>query len=68
MSFGGLGERLELIAMKAAGISLFRIMKPYLVVIGFLSIGSFYFSNVVLVVVVVLVLVVVAVLDELLGF
>jgi lipopolysaccharide export system permease protein len=48
MSFGGLGERLELIAMKAAGISLFRIMKPYLVVIGFLSIGSFYFSNVVM--------------------
>lgn len=48
MSFGGLGERLELIAMKAAGISLFRIMKPYLVVIGILSIGSFYFSNVVM--------------------
>ncbi len=48
MSFGGLGERLELIAMKAAGISLFRIMKPYIVVIAMLSIGSFYFSNVVM--------------------
>ncbi|MCQ2189819.1 MAG: LptF/LptG family permease [Paludibacteraceae bacterium] len=48
MSFGGLGERLELIAMKAAGISLFRIMKPYIVVIALLSVGSFYFSNVVM--------------------
>lgn len=48
MAFGGLGERLELIAMKAAGISLFRIMKPYIFVMCLLSIGSFYFSNVIM--------------------
>lgn len=48
MSFGNLGERLELIAMKAAGISLLRIMKPYIFVMCLLSVGSFYFSNVIM--------------------
>ena len=45
MTFGNLGERLELLAMKAAGISLFRIMKSLIVLIGLISIGSFYFAN-----------------------
>lgn len=45
MTFGNLGERLELLAMKAAGISLFRIMKSLIVLIAFVSIGSFYFAN-----------------------
>lgn len=45
MTFGNLGERMELIAMKAAGISLFRIMKPFLVFISIVCIGAFFFSN-----------------------
>lgn len=45
MTFGDLGENNELLAMKAAGISLFRIMKPLIVLTIFLSIGAFYFSN-----------------------
>jgi lipopolysaccharide export system permease protein len=45
MTFGDLGENNELLAMKAAGISLYRIMKPVVVLTIFLSIGSFYFYN-----------------------
>ncbi len=35
MSFGSLGEKKELLALKASGISLFKIMKPLMVVILF---------------------------------
>ena len=45
MTFGNLGERLELLAMKAAGISLFKIMKSLIVFIAMISVGSFYFAN-----------------------
>ncbi len=45
MTFGNLGERFELLAMKAAGISLFRIMRPLIIVMVFIAIGSFYFSD-----------------------
>ncbi|MCK9156241.1 MAG: LptF/LptG family permease [Paludibacteraceae bacterium] len=45
MTFGNFGERLELLAMKAAGISLFRIMRPFVVFIILVSIGAFFFSN-----------------------
>jgi lipopolysaccharide export system permease protein len=45
MTFGDLGENNELLAMKAAGISLYRIMKPVVVLSILLSIGAFYFSN-----------------------
>lgn len=45
MTFGDLGENNELLAMKAAGISLYRIMKPVIVLTILLSIGAFYFSN-----------------------
>ena len=45
MSFGNMGERLELLAMKSAGISLFRIMRSLAVFIGLISIGAFFFSN-----------------------
>lgn len=48
MTFGNLGERLELLAMKAAGISLFRIMRSLIFTIIIISIGSFYFSDYVL--------------------
>lgn len=45
MTFGDLGENNELLAMKAAGISLFRIMKPVIVLSILISVGAFYFSN-----------------------
>lgn len=45
MTFGNLGEKMELTAMKAAGISLFRIMAPLFVFIGFVCGGAFFFSN-----------------------
>ncbi len=45
MTFGNLGENYELVAMKASGISLFRIMRPLLVVALLLTSIAFYFSN-----------------------
>ncbi len=45
ISFGNLAEKVELTAMKAAGISLFRILRPLAIFVAFLSIGAFYFSN-----------------------
>jgi lipopolysaccharide export system permease protein len=48
MTFGNLGEKFELIAMKAAGISLFRIILPLAIAIAVISVGAFYFSNYVL--------------------
>ena len=45
MTFGNLGERYELVALKAAGISLRRVMYPLIVIIVFVSIGAFLFSN-----------------------
>lgn len=45
MTFGNLGERLELLAMKAAGISLFKIMKSLIILIAMVSLGSLYFAN-----------------------
>ena len=48
MTFGNLGEKFELTAMKAAGISLFRIMRPLTVAIAFICVGAFLFSNYVL--------------------
>ncbi len=45
MTFGNLGERFELLAMKSAGISLFRIMRSLFVFIFFICIGAFFFSN-----------------------
>ena len=48
MTFGNLGEHYELVAMKSAGISLSRIMRPLIIVSMFISGLAFYFSNVVL--------------------
>ena len=45
MTFGNMGEHFELSAMKSAGISLQRIMKPLIIFSVFISVGSFYFSN-----------------------
>lgn len=48
MTFGNLGETSELIAMKASGISLFRIMQPLIFFIALVCVGAFYFSNYIL--------------------
>lgn len=45
ISFGNLGEKLELLSMKAAGISLIRILAPIFSFVVLLSLGSFYFQN-----------------------
>ncbi len=45
MVFGNLGEKFELTAMKASGISLFRIMKPLTVLMVLIAIGAFFFQN-----------------------
>lgn len=45
MVFGNLGEKFELTAMKASGISLFKIMKPLTIFMVFLAIGAFFFQN-----------------------
>ncbi len=45
MTFGNLGEKFELTAMKAAGISLFRIMRPLMVLMAFIAVGAFFFQN-----------------------
>lgn len=46
ITFGNFGERLELLAMKTAGIPLFRIMRPVMVFSFFLVGVSLYFQNV----------------------
>ena len=48
MTFGNLGEKSELTAMKAAGVSLFRIMRPLTIALFFICSGAFLFSNYVL--------------------
>ncbi len=45
MTFGTLGENYELVAIKSAGISLQKAMMPLLVLIIFLAISSFIFSD-----------------------
>ena len=45
MTFGNLGEKFELTAMKASGISLIRVMAPLMVVVGILSVAAFFFQN-----------------------
>ena len=45
MTFGNLGEQFELLAIKASGISLLRLMRPLTVFLCFISVGAFYFQN-----------------------
>ena len=45
MTFGNLGEKFELTAMKASGISLFRIMRPLIILISAVAVGAFFFQN-----------------------
>lgn len=45
MAMGNMGEKNELTAMKAAGISLLRVMRPLFFIMILLAGVSFYFSN-----------------------
>ncbi len=45
MTLGTLGENNELLAIKAAGISLQRVLIPLAIICGFVSVGAFFVSN-----------------------
>lgn len=45
MTFGNLGEHYELVAMKAAGIPLKKLMRPLVILTILISFGAFFFSN-----------------------
>ena len=45
MTMGNLGENYELLAMKSAGMPLIKILQPLLILVFFLSIGSFFVVN-----------------------
>lgn len=48
MTFGNLGEKFELTAMKASGVSLMRVMRPLFVFISMIAVGAFFFQDYVL--------------------
>lgn len=48
MTFGNLGESYELVAIKAAGVSLRNAMMPLFILVGLFSGGSFLFSDYIL--------------------
>ena len=50
MTFGNMGEHYELVAMKAAGISLRKAMRPLVILSVIISVMAFLFSNYVLLV------------------
>ncbi|MDE6668724.1 MAG: LptF/LptG family permease, partial [Muribaculaceae bacterium] len=45
MTYGNFGEKFELTAMKASGISLFRSMLPVMWTVGAIAVGAFFFQN-----------------------
>lgn len=45
ISFGNMGERLELLAMKTVGVALIRIMRPLILIVAGIAGVSFYFQN-----------------------
>ncbi len=45
MTLGGMGENNELLAIKSAGISLSRVLRPLIFVAVGISIGAFFISN-----------------------
>lgn len=45
MTFGNMGENFELVAIKSAGISLLRFMRPLLVLISVIGALAFLFNN-----------------------
>jgi len=45
MAFGSMGEQLELLAIKASGVSLLKVMRPLIILVICISIGAFFFQN-----------------------
>lgn len=45
ITFGNMGENLELLSMKAAGVSLTRIMRPLMIFVMLVAGASFYIQN-----------------------
>ncbi len=45
MTFGNLGEKSELTAIKASGISLLNVMKPLIILVMAIAVGAFFFQN-----------------------
>ena len=45
MTYGNFGEKFELTAMKASGISLVHSMRPLIIFIGLIAVGAFFFQN-----------------------
>ena len=45
MTFGNLGERLELLSIKASGVSLIKMMRPLIITIVIISVAAFFFQN-----------------------
>ena len=45
MTLGNLGERLELLALKASGVRLYRIIRPIMLLVVAMACGLFYFQN-----------------------
>ncbi len=45
MTFGNLGERLELLAIKAAGVSLLHVMRPLIALVSLIAVLAFFFQN-----------------------
>lgn len=45
MTFGSFAENNELTALKSSGLSLYRIMRPLMVIVVIISIATFYFAN-----------------------
>ena len=45
MALGNLGENYELLAMKSSGMSIMRILRPLIIIVGIISVLSFYLTN-----------------------
>lgn len=45
MALGNLGENYELLAMKSSGMPIMRILRPLVIIVGIISVLSFYLTN-----------------------
>ena len=45
MTMGNMGENYELLALKSAGISLPKVMRPLIILVLFVAVGSFFVAN-----------------------
>lgn len=48
MTFGNLGERYELAAIKSAGVSLLKAMRPMILLMLFMALFTFYTTNIII--------------------